>query len=60
LAKKNWSGAVFLNLELFGALPNTPVMPSRQLHSPTELLVRHIPISLSPGILFAVSFFFVF
>jgi hypothetical protein len=24
LARKNWSGAIFLNLELFGALPNTP------------------------------------
>ena len=24
LAIKKWSGAVFLNLELFGALPNTP------------------------------------
>jgi hypothetical protein len=26
LAKKIWSGAVFLNLELFGALPNTPLV----------------------------------
>jgi hypothetical protein len=26
LAGKKWSGAVFLNLELFGALPNTPLM----------------------------------
>jgi hypothetical protein len=24
LAGKKWSGAVFLNLEQFGALPNTP------------------------------------
>jgi hypothetical protein len=24
LAGKNWSGAIFLNLELLGALPNTP------------------------------------
>jgi hypothetical protein len=24
LAGKNWSGAVLLNLELLGALPNTP------------------------------------
>jgi hypothetical protein len=23
LVEKNWSGAIFLNLELFGALPNT-------------------------------------
>jgi hypothetical protein len=24
LAEKNWSGAIFLNLELLGALPNAP------------------------------------
>jgi hypothetical protein len=24
LARKNWSGAVFVDLELRGALPNTP------------------------------------
>jgi hypothetical protein len=27
LARKNWSGAVFVNLELRGALPNTPLIP---------------------------------
>jgi hypothetical protein len=26
LAGKKWSGAVFLNLEQFGALPNTPLI----------------------------------
>jgi hypothetical protein len=26
LAGKKWSGAVFLNLEQFGALPNTPLL----------------------------------
>jgi hypothetical protein len=26
LAGKKWSGAVLLNLELLGALPNTPLM----------------------------------
>jgi hypothetical protein len=25
LAEKNWSGAIFANLELVGALPNTPL-----------------------------------
>jgi hypothetical protein len=29
LARKNWSGAVFVDLELRGALPNTPKESSR-------------------------------
>jgi hypothetical protein len=29
LAVKKWSGAVFLNLELLGALPNTPLVKSQ-------------------------------
>jgi hypothetical protein len=33
LAGKKWSGAVFLNLELFGALPNTPLLAQRTLAS---------------------------
>jgi hypothetical protein len=27
--RKKWSGAVFLNLELLGALPNTPLVKSQ-------------------------------
>jgi hypothetical protein len=28
LARKSWSGAVFVDLELCGALPNTPIICS--------------------------------
>jgi hypothetical protein len=30
LAGKNWSGAVFVDLELRGALPNTPYVEGQQ------------------------------
>jgi hypothetical protein len=32
LAGKNWSGAVFVDLELRGALPNTPLMSPNQIY----------------------------
>jgi hypothetical protein len=40
LARKNWSGAVFVDLELRGALPNTPLIchDSRKIIGRTKIL----------------------
>jgi hypothetical protein len=40
LAGKKWSGAVFLNLELFGALPNTPLMLRKREKWPRRVLLQ--------------------
>jgi hypothetical protein len=34
LAEKKWSGAIFVNLELRGALPNTPLIVHEFITSP--------------------------
>jgi hypothetical protein len=43
LAGKNWSGAVFVDLELRGALPNTPLesLEKPSEHSTLEHLLIH-------------------
>jgi hypothetical protein len=36
LARKIWSGAILLKLELLGALPNTPLMLARPAERPSH------------------------